>query len=303
MQVRILDLDGSLVGQRPLRDRLVEGRAHLFPLRHWGPSLRLWATRRAYDAFDTFWRAQAESAEPALTLVGSGDYHHLTASFVGAAPGPLSVVHFDNHPDWCWSMPPRHCGSWVNHVLAMPHVARVVTIGPSSHDLARPDRKGADLEALSNGRLEVFPWRHAPSRVVKRMGSGAGHSVEDGQIVWQNLEDMDWEGFLDELVTRLPTRRVWITVDKDVLPRDEAVTNWDQGGLPLAKLVAAIRRLTARFEIVGADICGDFAPGRYGNLLKLAEARLDQPPPVSDPPVWLNARANDQLIRAFENVS
>jgi arginase family enzyme len=308
MQIRVLDLDGSLIDQPPVTSRLSDGRAELFGLRSFGMSLRLWAAKRSYEAFESFWRRLPRPSGPLLILIGSGDFHHLTASFVAAAEGPLTVVHFDNHPDWCWTMPRRHCGAWVNAVLAMTHVQRVVTIGPCSDDLVRPDRKGANLHALSEGRLELFPWQHAPSKVRKTILSGAGHTVDDGTIVWRNLAEANWSAFLNELIDRIPTRRVWITVDKDILSPEEAVTNWDQGALPLDRLVEAISRLTAAFEIVGADICGDYAPIRHRHPLKYLEARLDQPwTPSAEAAatraraIEVNARANERLIAAFED--
>ena len=300
--VRILDLDGSVVDQAPVMRRLEDGRAKLFALRSVGPSLRLWATDGRFNAFDKFWHRMPASNDPVVTMVGSGDFHHLTASFIGAVSGPLSVIHFDNHPDWCWTMPKRHCGSWVNRVLAMPHVKRVVTIGPCSDDLERPDRKGADLDALSSGRLEVFPWKHPPSNVRKALYDGAGHVVEDGHIHWYNLAEHDWTSFLDDLVDRLPSERIWITVDKDVLSPREAVTNWDQGDLPLDNLIRAIGRLVAQFELAGADICGDYAPIRHHNPFKYVEARLDQPRPLSMPDSAVNAAANERLLTALEAI-
>lgn len=300
MRIRILDLDGSLVDQPAVCSRLATGRAELLQLRSHGPKLRLWATRSAYDAFDAFWRSLPSAPDPTLMLMGSGDFHHLTASFLATAPGPLTVVHFDNHPDWCKSVPRRHCGSWVNEALAMPHVRRVVTIGPCSADLQRPDRKCASFQALSDGRLEVHPWQQPPSRVRKPVHSGAGHVAEDGHIRWNNLSETGWSGFLDDLLERLPTPRIWITVDKDVLSPTEAVTNWDQGRLPLDHVIEAIGRLAAEFEIVGADICGDYAPVRHRNPFKYVESRLDQPRQAGGRALEVNARTNERLIEAFE---
>jgi hypothetical protein len=301
MQTLVFDLDGSLPRQPPIANRLAAGRAEIHSLRAHGPSLRLWSLQRAYDAFAAFWRGVPRRSGPPLVLLGSGDFHHLTAAFVAAAEGPLTVLHFDNHPDWCWTLPRRHCGSWVNEALAMAHVERVVTIGPCSDDLVRPDRKGGNLQALSDGRLELFPWRHPPSQVRRSILSGAGHDAGDGLIRWRNLADGNWTEFLDELMGRLPTERIWITVDKDVLPLAQAVTNWDQGDLPLDNLIKAIRRLAGRFKIVGADICGDYAPIRHHNPFKFVEARLDQPR-AKVPDLKINADTNERLIAVFEEV-
>lgn len=303
MPIRVLDLDGSLPEQDPVARRLASGDAELHDLRQQGPALRLWSLGHRFTAFDGFWRDLSGGHRPSLTLVGSGDFHHLTASFVAAVEGPLTVLHFDNHPDWCWTMPRRHCGSWTHEVLGMSHVARLITIGPCSEDLVRPDRKGADMDALSTRRLELYPWRHAPSSIgASRVADGPGHRVSDGALHWRNLADDDWSAFLDGLVREIPTERIWLTIDKDVLPPSDAVTNWDQGGLPLDYLLEAIRRLAGRFSLAGADICGEYAPIRHRNPLKYLEARLDQPRPAASPDLAVNALTNERLLAAFEEI-
>lgn len=77
---------------------------------------------------------------------------------------------------------------------------------------------------------------------------------------WRELADEDWSRFLDELNARLPEAAVWLSIDKDVLGPAEAKTNWDQGALPLDKLLAAIRRLASARRIIDVDVCGE---GRF----------------------------------------
>ena len=81
------------------------------------------------------------------------------------------------------------------------------------------------------------------------------------------------------------------------------MTNWDQGGLPLQHVVEAIQFLGARFDIVGADSCGDFAPIRHSNPFKRVEAALDQPRIYADAASEINSAANDRLISAFEGLA
>ena len=49
---------------------------------------------------------------------------------------------------------------------------------------------------------------------------------------------------------------VYISVDKDVLTKDFARTDWDQGCMTLAQLEAAVLRAAAGHRLLGADICG-----------------------------------------------
>ena len=83
---------------------------------------------------------------------------------------------------------------------------------------------------------------HVP-RQVHVLGDGAGHEQHENHLHWRNLADQDWPTFIEQLIQGLPTDAIWITIDKDVLASEDAATNWDQGGLPLGHLLAALRRV------------------------------------------------------------
>ncbi|WP_202814287.1 arginase [Aureimonas sp. AU4] len=303
--IRVLDLDGSLTRQSPIRERLHDGRAAQLDLAALGPRLRLWSNTDSWDRLmEALGEADAAGQMPRLTMVGSGDFHHVTAALLARAPGPLTVVHFDNHPDWCRCFPSRHCGAWVNMALEMEHVRRVVTIGPCSDDLDRPDRKRANLGALSEGRHQVFAWRRAPTTTRFPVTCGEGHDCRGGLLSWRNVADEDFAAFMQGVVERIPTARVWITVDKDVLAPAEALTNWDQGLMPLERLTEALRIVADARRIVGADICGEYAPLRHHNPMKIAECLVDQPSRPSEAcleaGLLRNAETNRILLDAFE---
>ncbi|HTH17599.1 MAG TPA: hypothetical protein VL974_13160 [Magnetospirillum sp.] len=290
MKVRLLDLDGSVMGQPVLKDLARAGLAQTIDLRADGDALRLWARRSDMIAFA---RRLTEEDEPpgqgaTVTFMGSGDYHHLTAPLVARVPGPVSVVHFDNHPDWSKWPPAYHCGSWVNRVLDMPHVAKVVTIGPTSDAVTWPQFKGANLKALNDPRFELHPWRFAPSRVLGR-----------GKVRWRNLAGADWTDFVDDLVKRLPTEAVYLTIDKDVLHPDEAVTNWNQGHMRVDHLLSMIRALAEAKRIVGVDVCGEFAKPHFPNPAKRLLARFDQPRPPRHPDLTPNGSANRRILESL----
>lgn len=290
MRLRLLHLDGSLAAQPFLATLVDGGRAQPVNLKPEGERLRLWARRAAMIDFCR--RLSDEPVPPgsgaAVTFIGSGDYHHLTAPLVARAPGPLSVVHFDNHPDWGTWPPAYHCGSWVNRVLKMPHVAKVVTIGPCAGP-TWPQFKGANLKALDSERFELHPWSMGPSKVVGRR-----------PILWNNLAGRDWTGFVDDLARRLPTEAVYVSIDKDVLHPDEAVTNWNQGEMRLDHILEALGALAARRCVVGLDVCGEYAPPRFDGLGKRLLARFDQPRPPAAPDLSRNDAANRRLIMALD---
>ncbi|WP_077046376.1 arginase [Pseudomonas sp. KK4] len=302
--MNILDLDHSLTAQAPIARLLDSGRAKRLDLLDLGPKLRLWSSERTWRQFAERLRQRARhrGPQPEIYFVGSGDYHHLTPAFLTDLPTRVSLIHFDNHPDWVRFAPRRHCGSWVNQALKLPNVERIVTLGPCSDDLQNPQLKGGNLGALKRGVLQVFPWRHPPSKVWGVVGDGAGHQQQENLLHWRNLADLDWPVFLEQMIASLPTDAVWITIDKDVLANEDAATNWDQGGMRLTHLLQAILQLAASKRIIGIDICGEYAAPSFSNALKRWEAHADQPPAErwSADDLLRNSATNQALIELFE---
>src|SRR5438309_5516591 len=64
--------------------------------RLWGPRVRYFAPRRLLAEF-----YQSVLKElPPFVVYGSGDFHHLTGWLVRRVAEPVTLVSFDNHPDW-----------------------------------------------------------------------------------------------------------------------------------------------------------------------------------------------------------
>jgi arginase family enzyme len=275
VHLRLIDTDGSVDGAA-LRTAAPWDSVTLVDLRDLGPALRLWS-RGKHIANARARVASASDPRPSVTFMGSGDFHHLAALLAERVAEPFTLLHFDNHPDWVRLAPRWHCGSWVNRVLALPNVRRVVTVGVCSDDLVNPARKGGNLSALDAGRLALLPWQHEPSRARRRIADGPGHAWQDGFIHWRNLAEMQQEQAIATVLDAIPTEAIWITIDKDVLPEHEALTNWDQGEMPLAALTALLRAAGQRKRVLGADVCGEYSPPRHANWFKRIEARMDQP--------------------------
>jgi arginase family enzyme len=303
MHLQILNLDGALDAQTSLRLVAPWNSIATIELRDLAPRLRLWARERTMRAARTRLHEHARE-EPTLSLLGSGDFHHLAVLLMEQAREPITIVHIDNHPDWVRLAPRWHCGSWVNQALRSPHVRRVITLGVCSDDLVHPDLKGGNLPALANGRIVLFPWQHAPSRVWRRLADGAGHRYEKGHLIWSNLAEIGVEKALNAIIPLIETHAIWISIDKDVLAEREALTNWDQGQMPLAAVVQIIRALGAHFSLAGADICGEFSAPNHANWLKRWEARMDQPErEASAERLARNEATNRELLVAIEKAA
>lgn len=61
-------------------------------------------------------------------------------------------------------------------------------------------------------------------------------------------------------------RAVWISVDKDILSKDEARTDWSQGSFTLSELEDMLGKvMDGCARVLGIDICGEFPPGKGGS--------------------------------------
>lgn len=299
VHLRILDTDGS-VGASVLENAAPWGSIVDVDLRDLAPALRLWSCRKTMEIARTR-IAASNDPRPSVTFMGSGDFHHLAALLIERVDEPVTVLHIDNHPDWVRLAPHWHCGSWINRVLEQPRVQRVVTAGPCSDDLENPARKGGNLAALDSGKLALFPWQHAPSRLKRRIADGPGHEWRGGALHWRNLAERQPGEAAGAILQAIPTEAVWITLDKDVLSDQEALTNWDQGRMPLSAVLELIGAVGAAKRAIGADVCGEYSPARHANLFKRAEARLDQPRRTAIDAARLarNAQVNRELAAAL----
>jgi hypothetical protein len=184
--------------------------------------------------------------------------------------------------------------------LRLDQVAKIITLGPCSDDLVRPQLKGGNLGALASGRIVLLPWQHAPSRVWGQVADGAGHRREHGHLVWRNLADASSADNVAFILDHIDTQAIWLTIDKDVLPEAEALTNWDQGQMPLHALLDLLTGIGARKRIAGADICGEFSLPALRNPLKRIESRVDRPQRSADAArLARNEAVNRQLLGAI----
>jgi len=283
MQLHVLHLDDALLSQPRFMQACKLFAARETDARGIGPVIRLWGGE---ERLQELARALPDSEEPMLTFIGSGDFHHVTALMLARLSRridrPFTLIHFDNHPDWVHFSGGMHCGSWINRAIALPQLAKAITIGVSSRDLRWPELKRANLQLIRDGKLEMFPYAHPPSRVWGEYGIGAGHTQQGRYIVWRSMTDGDEVDFLRLLLARIETDAIYITVDKDVLAEEETITNWDQGRMTLSQLCAMVQALGERCHIIGADVIGDYSEPAYGGGLwpvikKRVEAFIDQP--------------------------
>ncbi|MFN0192027.1 MAG: arginase family protein [Aestuariivirga sp.] len=314
MQLCLLEFDDAFDAQPDFVRVCDKSCARHVDVRRDGSAVRVWGSHDQLRALrEKLALALNGSSKPRLMFVGSGDFHHVTtllqASSLEHHEGPVTVIHVDNHPDWVRFEKGTHCGSWVNRALEDAKVEKVITLGVCSRDLVLPEPRLANLRLLSEGKLELYPYDHPPSSVSHHYGVGPSFEQIGRHLHWKTIKAMGEQNFLDYLLTRIKTDAVYLTIDKDVLVRDEAITNWSQGLMRLPYLLSLIGEIGARHAVIGADVIGDYSKRRFsGNprtiLSKhyefIKKRRMEMP--TAEQTARINSTANHALLNALSAV-
>jgi hypothetical protein len=228
-------------------------------LRHWGPKLRYHGKR---NEVENFYQEICGQLTP-FALYGSGDFHYLAAVLLRRITEAVTVISFDNHPDWDIRPPYWSCGGWVNRALERPNVQRVVVWGCGNFELQMPSRLFANRKALRSGRLQVRAWaERQPLGVRRRFDCMTRESWKDR-----------FKGFSQSL----SGQNVYVTIDLDCLAAEEAVTNWEAGLFKVDDLVWALETLRSNVNIAGGDLCGGYSKPRYERWFQHFAGNCDHP--------------------------
>jgi hypothetical protein len=240
--------------------------------REWGGQLRFCAPSRVVEKF----YREIENQLAPFILYGSGDFHYLTALWIrrfgqvkldGLKPsssgGAITVVSFDNHPDWAITPPRWAAGGWVNRALELAHVRRVSVWGCGNFECWWPHSVLRNFRAERTGKLEVHPWAdERPANDRQRRGT----------ILRDN-----WRQHFEKFATDLRGRDVYVTIDLDCLRGEEAVTNWENGRFAIVDLVWALGKLRQSARIVGGDICGAYSEPAFARWKQRFASEWDHP--------------------------
>lgn len=274
--IRILNFDGSVASQGKLIQKYSPT---VIDLLKFGPRARLWAGRKISRQIE---EAIPQPCGNTVNFIGSGDFHHISALLINKIRRPLTLIIFDFHPDWAGIPPLNSCGSWVRLALKNKNIAKCVVLGASSDDISTLGLYSADTGLLKKSRLEIYPYSRRPSRIFFRglpanVSFRAEKNIFSSTIYWDELKQKGARDFVGQLSGRISQRDVYISVDKDCLKKEYALTNWEQGQMPLEELLAFLRLVKSNFNLLGVDITGDYSPICLRGLAKTLISGLDHP--------------------------
>lgn len=161
-----------------------------------------------------------------IAFLGSGNYHYVTFLFLSEIEEPFTLILFDHHTDMMEapSCTMISCGSWVLQAIErLPKLQKVMIVGAGKE--------------FAN---QIPPHLREKVSLFLNVGSGTIDSLSR------------------LIVSRVPTSTVYISIDKDVLDRTDAVTDWDQGNMKIHELLRLVGSVSARFKVSGVDICGEY---------------------------------------------
>lgn len=298
--IRILNFDDSIVKQQNL---ISQYKAEIIDLKDLGPAVRFWMNKKTKKEIEERIRGSTKNS---ITFLGSGDFHHISEILISRINEPSCLIVFDFHPDW-GILPPRFaCGSWVKQAMENKNISKCILIGVGSDDLSWPALQTANLSSLADSRLEIYPYRHESSRIYfRRLPINCSITARRGffsnEITWCQLEKEDLVDFTLKLIKRLPTRKVYISIDKDCLKKDYALTNWEEGFLHLDQLLIMLRLIRQNLDIIGLDVVGDYSALEISNKIKAFISKVDHPKEFTahNCPVDLIRSVNEQTNLAI----
>lgn len=167
-----------------------------------------------------------------IHFLDNGNYHYVTGLFAERLGEPFALVMYDHHSDM---QPPEipgmlSCGDWAGKMLLeSPYLKQLILIGPDQQTIDEIPLKLR--EKLSAGKLVT--------------------------ISREEIEKKKVASKIPMIDMALP---IYISIDKDVLERSDARTNWNQGDMPVILLEKLLLEVFERQRVIGADICGECSP-------------------------------------------
>lgn len=237
-----------------------------------------------------------------LHFIDSGNYHYVSALFTSFIKQPFSLVVLDHHPDMQAPMfDILSCGGWVLDVLEKnPFVRDVHIIGADISLIAQ-------LPEEDRQRVHFYDIEDVFLAKDNEDACEEAKDKEDVDGEPKDNENTDKEpGIQYEIILPATEFPVYLSIDKDVIKRDELVTNWDQGGASSEQILSFIRELImnetvksfssnpgaaslSHKGIIGIDICGECAPDQEDCNLSDAIRGNDD----------FNKRVLNTILRAF----
>lgn len=158
-----------------------------------------------------------------IHFLDSGNYHYVTKFWTDMIDVPFSLVLIDHHTDMQDSRIDGmlSCGDWVKTVIEQNKFLKHVFV------------LGVPKESAMKVDKDLLP-----------------------KVTF--VTERDFHDFLRGVKEPADGETIYISIDKDVLSPQDAVTNWDQGDMREADLRQFLFHQIERENVIGVDVCGEF---------------------------------------------
>jgi hypothetical protein len=288
--ITIFDFDQSVTAQNSFLSRY-RHLLHTRPMTIFQRSARLWSSEHGFNKVSNLMQLDTSNQ---FVLLGSGDFHHLSLALLAQQTAPFTLVMFDNHPDWMRPPHKYHCGSWIYTAARMQQVERIVIIGLESGDLAGKRFLAGDIDSYLQQKIVLLPYLPIDVQIQS----------EQQTVRLESKLKVDLNEGIKQILDTIVTQNVYISIDKDCLQQQDAVTNWEQGTLPLDTVISCIQAIAQNHNIAGADTVGDYSPPVFSSPLKWLGSLFDRPAnalrmTLQAKANQVNAQANIKLAQAL----
>lgn len=182
-----------------------------------------------------------------IHFLGSGSYHYLSLFFLEKIKTPFSLLVFDHHTDMQPSMLGGllSCGSWIYHALeTISELKELLIIGVGEESL-----QGTKETAFTTNNFSIL----SETEQFLTCQYNQNKTIIPITILKEVGNYNNWT----ELYKNMLHYPVFLSLDKDVLSKEELKTDWDQGIMTLEILKNACKQLLCQCTILGIDICGE----------------------------------------------
>lgn len=172
-----------------------------------------------------------------IYYLGSGNYHYMSYILQTQIDKPYTLVLFDHHTDTIPSPSDEliSCGSWVlESIKHLPMLKKVFIIGVSEEGI-----------------------QHIPASIHDRVELYTKNSLQSNPTT-----------ITKSILKNIPTDSVYISMDKDVLDKKEAVTGWDHGTIQLQQMLKIVKALIQSKKVISLDVCGEYPVDSTNDYLK-----------------------------------
>ncbi|WP_164669926.1 arginase family protein [Virgibacillus doumboii] len=186
-----------------------------------------------------------ERRQSGIHYLGSGNHHYISYLLQSRIEKPYTLILFDHHTDTLPSPSEEltSCGSWVLASLQhLPMLQKVFIIGVG---------EGAP--------------QHIPTSVNTKVVTYTENSLQS-----------NFSSITKSIIKNIPTDSVYISIDKDVLDKKDAVTGWDHGTLGLKQMMKMVKAFFRNKDTIGIDVCGEYPVSPTNAYQKQTKDAIEQ---------------------------